>query len=375
MRTSQSSSLLLAAALAAGVSSAHALVTLGTDSELFLTLNTSAQYNDNLFLSSPKVDEFIFDLTPGFRVDYGRNSLVKGQFSYGEDFQIFGDRSHLNTSLSRVTGDAAYDDGKNKLALAGSFQQADQATRDIRRNDESLVHRDIVSLRAVDELLFTAKTSVSVGASYDRTDYKKPGYVDLSAYTIPVKYYYKVLPKLDLSGGYRYRNSNLGRGGIDSDAHFFSVGARGELTPKLTGEIAIGYDEFKPTTGKNRSSVGLEASLAYAYSPKTSFTFGANNGFGYTALGESNRAGGLNAGVSAQLTSDWRFDASALYTGFSYVNSDRSDDYYMGQAAATYTVNEIVSVSGAYAYAKNKSNLSGANFTDNILSVFATIKY
>jgi hypothetical protein len=328
-----------------------------------------------LFLSTPKTSNVLFEAAPGIAVEFGQTALLKGQFFYNEDFQAYSNNSHLNTSLSRLGLTARYDDNKNKLGVDAGFQQADQATRDIRSGNGSLVHRDVSNASFTDEYLATEKTSFSVGATYANTDYKKLGYVDIKAISIPVKYYYQVLPKLDVSAGYRYRKNTLGVGGIDSTENFYSVGARGELTPKLTGELSVGVNQSRISGGGNRSGLGLDSSLTYAYTPKTSFTIGLNDGYSYSADGSLNKSSGGSVGVIAMIDANWRVNGTLAYNRFAYFGSGRNDDYYMAQLAATYTYSERVSFTAGYAYSDNSSSLSGGSFTDNILSVSTTFKF
>lgn len=374
MKTFTSSSLFLGAALAACTSPAWALGSSDSDSQLFVTLKTGVQYNDNLFLSSPRESETLFSAAPGVQFVFGQTAMVTGQGYYFEEFQFYSNNSDLNTSLSNVGFSAKYDDSKSLLTFDSSFQQANQATRDI-RSLGTLVKRDIVNVTLNDELRFTEKTSLSAGIDYDDTNYKRAGYTDYETISVPVKYYYRVAPKLDVSGGYRYRDSHLGRGGIDSKEGFYNVGFRGEVTPKLTGELAVGYTRLKPDVGNATSGLGLEASFDYAYSQKTIVTFGANQNYSYSATGDNTRIGGLNAGVSAAVAEDLRLNAAISYSRYAYLGSNRRDNFYTGQLGATYTVNENVSITGAYAYSKNSSNLAGATFTDNIVSVFANLRF
>ena len=80
---------------------------------------------------------------------------------------------------------------------------------------------------------------------------------DRETYTVPVDIFYELTPKVDLSIGYQYTTSDVGStenlvnfgggptgykiGSYDSEGHFFNVGARGNLLPKLSGFFKVGY--------------------------------------------------------------------------------------------------------------------------------------
>lgn len=378
MKSSQSSLFLVgAAALIATSSPARALVSLNNDTTLFATLNASVAYNDNLFLGATKIENTLIEVAPGFLFDYGQSAAVKARFYYNEAFQNYSQSSDLNTSLSHVGLTTDYNDEKMKVTVEATFNQANQATRDIRPAGATskLVNRDLTHALFTDEYFATEKTSFSAGFDYSDTNYKKLGYTDISTISIPLKYYYKVAPKLDVSGGYRYRQNDLGAASADTTENFFSVGLRGELTPKLTGEVSAGANLLQPDVGSNRTGFGLDAAVTYAYSPKTSLRFGANNGYSYTATGEVNRTSGINAGFNAAIDANWNVSGGLSYTRYAYIASNRADDFYTAQVAATYIINEKISITGAYAYAKNSSSLAGGSFNDNIVSVAAAFKF
>jgi hypothetical protein len=353
--------------------SAHAAFDLGNGASLTPTGDVGLKYNDNIFLSNSNAKtDSILDLTPGLQLQFGGEGLTQGQLSYSEDFQFYTDTSNLNTALAKVDLLTAYDDGKMKLNVNGWFHQANQATRDI-RGANFLVRRDLVHGDVMDEVAMTEKTAVSVGVGYDDTDYKRPGYVSWQWWELPVKYYYKIEPKLDLSAGFRYRDNKLDNG-ADSTEYFYSVGARGELAPKADGEVNVGLNQQRLSRGGSRNGFGIDSNLNYEVSPKTSVVLGLRNGYGYSSGGDSYRDFGLNGGISADISSNLRAIASLGYDKYSYV-SGQKDDFYQGQLGATYLVNANVTLTGAYTYAKDKSNVAGASFKNNIFAVSAALRF
>lgn len=364
----------LLSALCLGVT-ARASVDLGGGATLFPTATAGIQYNDNIFLSSSGAkSDTIMDLAPGIQLLFGQSAVNQGQLSYSEDFQFYNDDSGLNTGLAKVDFLSRYDDGKMKLDLNGWFHQVDQATRDVRGNG-FLVRRNLTHGDATDEVTLTEKTSVSAGVGYDDTNYKNPSYVNWTWYDVPVKYYYKVEPKLDVSAGFRYRDNNLDSPGVDSKEYFYSVGARGELAPKATGEISVGLNQ-RELAGRSstKNELGVESTLTYAYSPKTSAVFGINHDFGYSASGTPYDNFGLSGGVVAEVSSELKVGAQLYYSRYDYIGTQK-DDFYQGQLSATYLVNAYVTVTGAYSYAKDNSNLAGASFKNNIFGVSAAFRY
>lgn len=355
-------------------SSAHAAFDLGNGVNLAPTGNVGLQYNDNIFLTnSGAKSDSILDLAPGFKLQFGGESLTQGSLAYSEDFQFYTDTSSLNTALAKVDLLTAYDDGKMKVNVDAWFHQADQATIDA-RGGNFLVRRDLIHGDVTDEVALTEKTSVSAGLGWDDTDYKRASYVSWQWWELPLKYYYKIEPKLDLSAGFRYRNNELDAGGVDSTEYFYSVGARGELAPKADGEVDVGLNQQRLANGRSRNGFGIESKVNYEFSPKTTVVFGIKNGYGYSGAGTSYRDFGVNGGINSNIASNLSISASLSYDKYSYVTAQK-DDFYQGQLSATYLVNANVTVSGGYNYAKDKSNLTGASFKNNIVAVTAMLRF
>ena len=53
----------------------------------------------------------------------------------------------------------------------------------------------------------------------------------------------------------------------------------------------------------------------------------------------------------------------------------RTDHYVEGTLGATSVVNAYVNIVGAYAYRSNSSVLNGGDFTNNVFSVAANLRY
>lgn len=367
---------LAAAAFSAAAYSAPFLA-LGDGAELFVTGTTSVQSNDNIFLSGQnEKSDVIFDFVPGFLVQFGKNSLTKGSFAFNEDFMLYGSQSKLNSNLSNVTFNTKYDDDKTKIGLDASYHQVDQASRDIHANG-FLVRRDLTHIAGTGEVALTEKTSVGSGFTYDDTNYKQAGYVDWRWEEVPLNVYYTITPKVDLSAGIRYRDNQLGAGGINSTDYFYNVGARGEFTPKFSGQFSVGYNTQKLSgAGATTGGLGLDSNFTYLATPKTSVVFGASNDYGYSgANGSSMRIFSVYGGVNAAVSEQWTFSGTISYGHYKYISTTQADDFYQAQIGATYVVNAYVNVTGSYAYRDDNSNLAGSSFKNNVFSLSASFKY
>ena len=355
---------------------------MGDSAELFLTGTLGVRSDDNVLLSSKKTSDTIIGFIPGVDVVYGQNALTKGRAYYKETMSRYSDNDKLNTSLSSVGFDSKYDDQKLELNFKTSYDQLDQNTVDTRPTapptgtKADFIRRDVFDIEAGAELSVTDKTKVSGSMDYAYIRYKRAGFSSSKITSVPLDYYYYVLPKLAVSGGFTYSDTQLGRGGIGSKDFFYNVGARGEFTPKLTGKFAIGYTQRKLDVGGYDNTLGVDSSFAYALDEKTALQFGVTNGYGVSGAGQSERNLTWSAGFQTSLAADWSVGSALSYRSIAYLGvGARTDNYFEGSLTATYTYSTMVNFTASYTYRNNSSDLKGSTFNNNVFALAANIRY
>ena len=311
---------------------------------------------------------------PGLELVYGQNALTKGKAYYYETISRYAGNSHSNTSLSSVGFDGNYDDQKTKMNFDASYVQLAQNTVDVRAG--FLVRRDVFHVEGGSEVSVTDKTSVGGSVVYENIDYKRTGFESSKIASVPLKYYYYVLPKLAVSGGFTYSDTQLSGGGIGSKDYFYNVGARGEFTPKLTGMFAIGYTERKMDVGPNQNTMGVDSSLAFAVDEKTSLQFGVTNDFGVSGTGQNERNLTWSLGFQSKLADDWSVGSTLSYRSITYLGAGaRTDNYFEGSLNAKYTYSTLVNFTAGFTYRNNSSALVSSTFNNRVLSIAANIRY
>jgi polysaccharide biosynthesis protein VpsM len=378
---------LISVSLAAG-SYAAPFMAIGDGAELFLTGTLGVRADDNIFLSSgtalnPRLpvsatnpmnseeSDIIFDIAPGVDLTFGKGSQLKGSLTLVDLFTNYSDNSDLNTNLFSGDFVTRYDDGKLKLGFNAGYHELNQNTVDVRAAG-TLVRRDIFSVGGNGEVEISQITSVGGGVEFVHENYKRRGYTDSDTLTIPIDFYYKWTPKLDLSAGYRYRDTQVDIGS-DSTDHFFNVGARGEFSPKLTGKLAVGLNTRNLDRGGDESAFGADASFAYEISPKTTLQFGASKDFGTSPTGLQQKNTTINGMVTSKISEEWSVNAGLSWRAIDY--GSRTDDYFEGQLGTTYIINANIRLVGAYVYRNYSSDLANAEFKNNVFSVAANFRY
>jgi hypothetical protein len=241
-----------------------------------------------------------------------------------------------------------------------------------------LIRRDVLALGTRGELDVSEKSSVSVGLQYQGTEYKRYDFSDTKVATLPIGYYYELTPKVDLSLNYRYRQSWL-QHGYDSKDHFFGVGARGVFTPKLRGQFSVGltqrsFDDHKGLPDMDdKSLLGVDSSLSYDATPKTTLQFGVSNDFDTNSQGQQQKNFAVRFAALTAVSAEWSLSGGVSYRAINYYS--RTDDYMEGHLGATYIINENVQVTAAVALRSNESDLDTSDFDNSVISLAAAFRF
>ena len=176
--------------------------------------------------------------------------------------------------------------------------------------------------------------------------------------------------------------STFSNGLNDSKDHFFSVGARGDFTAKLSGQVRVGVDRLKFDSGGSTNQFGLGASLTYAYSPKTSFELSASNDYRSSALGTAQKVFSTGLAGHFALTPQWSAQARASFDSTRYLTdrptdlvNGRRDDFYVWDFSVTYAWTANVAFNLGWVFRKNASTDDRVDFDNNVVSVSVSAQY
>lgn len=370
--------LLAVSSLLVATTSAAPFLSISDNAEVFLTGTLGVRVDDNIALTPDATSDTILDINPGAQLVFGRESTVQGTWSVVHSFANYLDHDELNTNLFSTAFNAGYDDGKTKGSFNASFNEINQNTVDVQTNDGSLIRRDVLALGTRGELDVSEKSSVSVGLQYQGTEYKRYDFSDTKVATLPIGYYYELTPKVDLSLNYRYRQSWL-QHGYDSKDHFFGVGARGVFTPKLRGQFSVGltqrsFDDHKGLPDMDdKSLLGVDSSLSYDATPKTTLQFGVSNDFDTNSQGQQQKNFAVRFAALTAVSAEWSLSGGVSYRAINYYS--RTDDYMEGHLGATYIINENVQVTAAVALRSNESDLDTSDFDNSVISLAAAFRF
>jgi hypothetical protein len=350
------------------IASAAPFLAIGDGAELFVTGMVGVRADSNIFTAATATSDTIFDLAPGAEIIFGKDQDLQGALTLVDTFSNYSSNSNLNTNLFSGDARANYSNGKSKLNLIAGYHELNQNTEVI----HGLTRRDVTLLGGNGEVEVSQITSLAGGLTFTHTRFKRTGYANSDDYVLPINFYYKWTPKVDVSVGYSYRNYQTTIGS-DTKDNYFNVGARGEFTPLLTGEFNVGITTRAFATGGSQSMMGLSAQLNYAITPKTTLQLTSSSAPDTSPQGLQQKNFSLGATVSSNISDQWSVRAGLNWRAIDYTT--RTDDFLEGQVGATYILNTYVNLVGAYVYRHNSSVLASGVFTENVFSLAANLRY
>ncbi|WOO41306.1 outer membrane beta-barrel protein [Rubellicoccus peritrichatus] len=379
-------------------SSAAPLVSIGDSVDVFFRGSVSGQYRSNVFNNPLKADDYIFIFSPGLEVNIGRNSNANIKIIFREDISWYNRFTNQDSQLANLFIDGVYNSGPLTSGAGFSFVQNQQNTASTAGvatgTNQNEVQRDLYAAYIKAEYDISQKTYTTGRFEWNRTDYTNNqdfgnSFSDRDIFTAPLDVLYRFSPKLDLGLGYRFRytdvSNNQSNPALGSQTpgdyldNFVSFSVRGELYPKLTTRLNVGWQNrsFNAAGLNDDNTISVLSAFDYEFSPKLDFTAGFNRDFGTGSIGQStiNTGGffGTTYNFSQFIAVSSRIDV--VNTDYENDPSGRSDDTIRANTSVTYTPNVYLQFTAAYAYINNSSNINGASFMGHTIDLSASLRY
>ena len=387
-----SSFLLIASSLFIHVPTSNAapLVSIGDNADVFFNGSSSVLYSSNVLRDNDdELDDLWLSLTPGLELNIGRG-LSNLDLSVITRYEIrrYADLDDLDTELFSVEFDGAYRSSRLDVTGSAYFRESKGSSGDVNILDD-LIESDNMGGDINAEYRFSPKFSFGAGFRYAETEYKT--YTDFLAdrerFDIPTDIFYELTPKVDLSLGYTYSESEVeslpaifprpAQQAFTTEDHFFNVGARGNLLPKLTGFFKVGYrvrDDDRAGTDET-SMLGMDADLTWATTPKLTNRLGLSRDFGVSGDGFSSENTSVSVTSNYSINSYFAASAFGEYTLREFIEQDIEDDQYRLGLRLNYTPNEFWQFSAGYTYTENDTDDDRRSFEDHTLDLTASLRY
>jgi len=398
---------MLLATLICPTTNSHAapLVSVGENVDIFFDGSSSLRWTSNLFRDEDdEVEDIVWTLSPGFEVNVGRG-LSDTDLSIVTRYDIirYDDNSDLDIETFHINGVGTYKTSRLDLKASASFDEWQTTSGDVNASGV-LIEWDETAASLGGEYRLSPKFSFGATAKYRETDYKTldDELADREVVTVPLDLFYELTPKVDLSIGYTYSDTDVEEtliggvltSGYNTENHFFNVGARGMLLPKLTGNFKVGYRtrsvdnstrifdpegvpvDLAPTDRDDGNSLGLDANFTWSTTAKLTTRIALSRDFGVGGQGETNETTSAKVTVNYAISPFWSASVNGGYTFRDYTGgSGREDDEINYGLRASYTPNQYWRFGGGYSYFDNDSNAANRSYKTHLFDVTASFRY
>lgn len=366
----------LLAGLGVSLGQSESSLRFGEAGELGFLLRGNWTYDSNLTLSEDNEESGnYFTLTPGVNLTLGDN-VTPFDLNFTGTYSLvrYTDKTRYNTHLWNLNGRGTYSLARTDLSVTGSYREIQANQADVEAIDDIVVTKTTRGgVNGVYQL--SPKFSFGAGGSAEHKTYDGGNNLTRNIYTVPVDVFYALTPKLQATGGFRYRDTVVD-GGVDTKDYFFNGGITGQLTPKLRSRARLGYQQrdFNDSQS-NKGSFSVLSDTTYDATRRDQFGFRFNRDFATSGPGQSiNRTSG---GLTYRHEFPWDLTVSTGVTVQynDYVDDPRDDTNVSGRVGLEYVINRYASANVMYSYRNNNSNQDGSSYHANMVRIGAGLRY
>ena len=387
------------------------LIQVGNDCDIYFNASAALEVTDNLYSSSTKTSATSWTLTPGFLLEYGKDSALSANFSVNRTFVNYSasSQSKLEDSRDAITASLRFADG-GPLALT-----LDSSYRMTARNDDlqmqglggligaTLVRQANYSHNLHADYKLTEKFSIGLGFANSFSHYLDPvttgtsgNYVyntnqltELNTKSIPLSFNYKAFEKLtfglalqhdvtDYSAAPYYSQQTPVRPALTHQQlikDFAGLTANGQLTEsgKLMGNIRVGYSQYHYDSAPNDSDLAYSISLTHSLTERLSHSLTLTRDVTASSTNTQMASKNYTYGVTFVATEDLNVNFSV--TKSDVLSSSSKVNTYAYNLGADYKYSKHLSFQAGYSMNDSKADIATSTYNSNSFTLSAGFRY
>jgi len=344
-------------------------------------LDITETYDSNLFYrANHEIGDFITGISPGINLYLGKPERNSISFNYQLDRLIHADRSEMDGNnhtfaiQTQLQGPHWLLKGQDKIQLL-SNRALGYELNFVQVLVDYEAYRDNYRLT----YNLSEKTSLYLDGVYDAVDYAKgTSVLDYNNFAVTAGFGYAALPKTTFFGEIYYGqtatdpNTPLLPKYAHSDFLGGFLGAKGDFTAKLSGQLKAGYEtrQFSDNTEAGGAMV-VAAALDYRLSEKSwaSFSYVRRSNVSVQSGNASYILDGVNVQIKQGIGSRGKWMATLVgeYNVYHYqgnVFASRIDNGYRVLAGLDYLIQVWLTAGVSYEFNKFDSTYSGVSDYD-----------
>jgi hypothetical protein len=389
------------------------LVQIGDDLDIFFDSAVALEVTDNLFSGSAKKAATDWSVTPGFTLEYGKDSAFSVNLSAKRSYVYFNQAEFagLQDSRDALTGAIRFADG-GPLVLT-----LDSSYRVTARNDD-LVQAGVSVANLGATLVRQANYSHAFKANYKLTEkfklglgytntynhyinptsevvnsvtvYNTNGLTELNTKSIPLDIDYQAFEKLsfgialshdttDYSAAPYFNSAGTPRQALihkQMQKDVAGLTAKGQLTEsgKLNGVIRVGYSRYNYDGGAYSNDPSYSISLSHALTERLSHSLTVSRDVTASSSNGQSKTQSYVYGVAFSAAEDLSFNLSVNKTDvLSDATKVNTMIYTLG---ADYKYSAFLSFQAGYNFTDSKTpSIPASSYNSNTFTLSAAFRY
>jgi len=377
------------------------LVQIGNDCDIYFDSAASLEVTDNLYSSATKTSATSWMVTPGFLLEYGKDSALSATISAKRTFVNFTDSalSDLEDSRDALSLGIRFADG-GPLSLS-----VDSSYRLTARNDDlqmqglggilgaTLVRQASYSHSFRADYKLTEKLSVGLGYSNSYNHYLDPvktgtsgNYVyntntltELNTKSMPLSFGLVLQHDVtDYSAAPYYSQVNTPRPALTYKQlvkNFAGLTAKGQLTEsgKLNGNVRVGYSQYHFDSAANDSDLSYSVNLSHTLTERLSHSLTLSRDVSASSTNSQMASKNYTYGIAYNASEDLNLNLSATKSD---VHASTSQvDTYVYTLGADYKYSKHLTFQASYSLNDSTASSAASTYTSNTFTLSAAFRY
>lgn len=324
----------------------HAFTDSGQEEGITFDNELSLAYDSNIEGRRNGEEDFELSYIPTF--SYLRQSgLIGLRASVGGAFGMFPDNSQYDYSLFRSSVGLSYPNASDipySLSFNGGYNETSEVDTFAGRRREKAVLNFGGSLR----YNVNDRWGFRILGGWNEVDWDGRGLQTQETLNAGLDLVYRYSENLEFFAGYSYSDLSSN---VDSETHTTRVRLEGEITPKITGVLGVGY-QIRETLENNSGDPYVNLDLSWAVNERLELVATGSMGFFTTSAGNSGERSrfGLTGVYALGGSVSTSFGVSYQRQAYDSFDIDREDEFLYYQAGLVWQVNDAAQVSLSLTY-------------------------
>ncbi len=353
--------------------------------ELFVGGEVRTTYDSNVFSNRDRIEDVSVAVTP--QLEFVRDAgAVHLEARTGVVWQRYLDVSRLNSEDFYAEVGLSYPvtpgRARSEHRLDLYYRERTAPIEDVGDVAETTRYGGDYGLR----YRLTEKTALRSALGAERLRHRGDRLSDQDIYAASADGIWVYSEKLEFFSGYRFRRTETQRAAdqwrfASNRDHRISVGAAGDLLPKVTGSVRTGYQyrDFDDSERDSRDQISFDVDATWEATAQSSLTLGAGRDFRTSADERNVDATIIYLEATHRLTDPVRLDAALSYTHDRFSadanRSGRTDHRYGAEGGVRYSLTERASAAFAYRFIRRESSEAFFTHSRHIVDLSTRVRF